>query len=117
MKTAPIQAVRKTIRACFPRYVVSMKAGTFDYLHHDSTVFERRSLPCLHVSVTSKEYHLDRSDRRIYHHPDCDAVVSALRSAGLCAEHHVEHGVSVISAEPWPINTALGLGSWRGQPQ
>lgn len=104
---------RQIIRSLFPGLTVFVKAGTFDYLHHDDTAFERRSLPCLYVSVTSKEYHLDRNDRRIYHHPDCNEVVEKLRAAGLCAEHSTEHSASVVLAEPWPVNTASGLGSWR----
>lgn len=105
--------IRNDIRAQFPNCTVSMTNGTFDYLHHDDQALERRSLPCIHVAVTSKEYHLDRNDRRVYHHPDPSVIIERLRAIGLCAEINVNTpgGVSIITSDARPINIALGLGA------
>lgn len=107
---------RSTIRSLFPGYVVGMKQETFAYLHHDADAFERRSVPCLCVNITSKEFHLDRNDRRVFHNPDPSAVVTALRGAGLCAENTIQGIVVMLVDRPnWPRNQALGLGQWHAK--
>lgn len=105
--------IRSTIRAQFPDCKLSVAEGTFDYLHHDDQSFERRSLPCLHVALSSKEYHLDRNDRRVYHDPDPSDVVSRLVAAGLRAVINVNApgSVSVITSGDAPVNIAFGLGT------
>lgn len=104
--------LRNTIRSLFPNCSVGITAGTFDYLHHDYQAFERRSLPCLHVNVTGKEFHLDKNDRKILHTPDIQVVVETLRAAGMCAEYNTNAAgaVSVIT-EGKPVSLASGLGT------
>lgn len=105
----------KQLRALFPDCTVAIRAATFNYLHHDAQAFERRTIPCVHIYVTSKEYHLDRNDRRIFHTPDSQQIVETLRAAGFCAEYDVTApaGVSIIIGNELPLNIATGCGMWR----
>lgn len=105
---------RRTIRTQFPGLSVGMKEDTFSYLHHDDSAFERRTVPCINVNVTSKEYRLSSLDKRIYLHPEWTEVVDTLRAVGLCAEITTS-GVKVmlVNRPEWPRNEALNLGDWH----
>jgi hypothetical protein len=114
------KTIRQLLREKFIDCAVVVKPTEYTYLHHDTGVFENRTVPAFKITVKGKKIvgYTTRNVRAIYNTPDESDVRNFLREADYCAEC-LNHGLHIMNVEKdrWPVNIVYDFGIWHKRTQ